>query len=243
MDLARVDVTSSITLAHDRYLPVDAAFATLLPDPGLIRGRIVGCSGAAATSLALALASRATTTGSWLAVVGMAPIGIEAAGELGVAIDRLVAVDADGRQTGEWADRVAAVADGFELILTTLPGGPSTRAERAIRKVRQRIQARGAVLLMVSARRSGATSSTASSGIGADVVLEVTAGEWEGLGRGHGYLRRRRVVVRASGRRVPRQVERELWLPGATGRPELIEPATTTVAAVTVEGGALERAG
>ena len=46
MDLARVDVTSSITLAHDRYLPVDEAFATLLPDPGLIRGRIVGCTGA-----------------------------------------------------------------------------------------------------------------------------------------------------------------------------------------------------
>jgi hypothetical protein len=249
MDLARVDVTSSITLAHDRYLPVDEAFATLLPDPGLIRGRIVGCSGAAATSLALALASRATTTGSWLAVVGMAPVGIEAAGELGVAIDRLVSVDADRRQPGEWADRVAAVADGFELILTMSPtgppAGPSTRAERAIRKVRQRIQARGAVLLMISAgaRSSGATSSTAGSGIGADVVLEVTAGEWEGLGRGHGYLRRRRVVVRASGRRVPRQVERELWLPGATGRPELIEPATTTVAAVTVGGGALERVG
>ena len=251
MDLARVDVTSSITLAHDRYLPVDEAFATLLPDPGLIRGRIVGCSGAAATSLALALASRATTTGSWLAVVGMAPIGIEAAGELGVAIDRLVSVDADGRQPGEWADRVAAVADGFELILTMPPAGQSTRAERAIRKVRQRIQARGAVLLMISAgaRRSGATSSTAGSGSGADVVLEVTAGEWEGLGRGHGYLRRRRVVVRASGRRVPRQVERELWLPGATGRPELIEPATTTTpdttaaTAVTARRVELERAG
>ena len=238
MDLARVDVTSSITLAHDRYLPVDEAFDTLLPDPGLIRGRIVGCGGAAATSLALALASRATMAGSWLAVVGMAPIGIEAAGELGVAIDRLVSVDADRRQPGEWADRVAAAADGFELILTMPPHGPPARAERVIRKVRQRIQARGAVLLAVC---SGAGSS--SSGIGADVMLEVTAGEWEGLGRGYGHLRRRRVVVRASGRRVPRQLERQLWLPGVTGRAELIEPATTTVAAVTVEDGALERAG
>lgn len=235
MDLARVDVTSSITLAHDRYLPVDEAFAALLPDPGLIRGRIVGCRGTAATSLALALASRATMAGSWLAVVGVAPIGIEAAGELGVAIDRLVSVDAGGCRPDEWADRVAAAADGFELVLTTPPIGPPTgppaRAERSIRKIRQRIQARGAVLLMIS------------SGIGADVVLEVTAGEWEGLGRGYGHLRRRRVVVRASGRRVPRQVERELWLPGVTGRAELIEPATTTVAAVTVGGGALERAG
>ena len=149
MDLARVDVTSSITLAHDRHLPVDEAFATLLPDPGLIRGRIVGCTGAAATSLALALASRATMTGSWLAVVGMAPIGIEAAREMGVAIDRLVSVDADGCRPSEWADRVAAAADGFELILTMPPVGPPARAERVIRKVRQRVQARGVVLLAV----------------------------------------------------------------------------------------------
>ena len=152
MDLARVDVTSSITLAHHRHLPVDEAFATLLPDPGLTRGRIVGCTGAAATSLALALASRATTTGSWLAVVGMAPIGIEAAREMGVAIDRLVAVDANGCRADEWADRVAAAADGFELILAMPPSGPPAAAERVIRKVRQRVQARGVVLLTVDAR-------------------------------------------------------------------------------------------
>ncbi len=222
MDLARVDVASSTTLAHDRYLPVDEAFTTLLPDPGLVRGRIVECTGAAATSLALALASRATATGSWLAVVGMAPIGIEAAGELGVAIDRLVSVDANGCPPGDWADRVAAAADGFELILTRPPAG----VERVIRKVRQRVQARGVVLLTVS---------SGDSGVGADVGLETrvtlgtTAGGWEGLGRGHGHLRRRRVVVRASGRRVPRQIERELWLPGATGRPELIETVDETV--------------
>ena len=71
----------------------------------------------------------------------MAPLGIEAAGELGVAIDRLVSIDADRRQPGEWADRVAAAADGFELILTMPPAGPRG-AERVIRKVRQRIQAR-----------------------------------------------------------------------------------------------------
>jgi hypothetical protein len=237
MDLARVDVTSSITLAYDRHLPVDEAFATLLPDPGLVRGRIVGCTGAAATSLALALASRATVMGSWLAVVGMAPIGIEAASELGVAIDRLVSVDANGCPPGDWADRVAAAADGFELILTR----PPARAERVIRKVRQRVQARGVVLLTVS-------SGVGDPGVGADVVLETlvtlqtVAGGWEGLGRGHGHLRRRRVVVRTGGRRVPRQVERELWLPGVTGRPELIEPETVATAA-TAGRVELERAG
>jgi hypothetical protein len=239
MDLARVDVTSSITLARDRSLPLDEVFATLLPEPGLIRGRIVECTGGAATSLALALAARATVTGSWLAVVGIAPIGIEAARELGVAIDRLVSIDADACRPDEWADRVAATADGFELILTMPPTGSSTgssgRVERVIRKIRQRVQARGAVLLIVSA--------SGRSRAGADVVLEVTAGEWEGLGEGHGHLHRRRVVVRAGGRRIPRQIERELWLPGVTGRPESIEPAAATVPAVSGVGVELERAG
>jgi hypothetical protein len=236
MDLARLDVTSSITLAHDRHLAVDEVFATLLPDPGLIRGRIVGCTGSAATSLALALAARATMTGSWLAVVGMAPVGIQAARELGVAIDRLVSVDTSGRPD-QWADRVAAAADGFELILTRPPAG----AERVIRKVRQRIQARGAVLLTVHAGAVHAAGGHAS--VGPDVVLEVTAGEWEGLGHGHGHLQRRRVVVRASGRRVPRPIERELWLPGSNGRPELIERVAEPSTAVNVERIELERTG
>ena len=129
MDLARVDVT-----ARSRWPTIVTCRSTRpsprpLPDPGLTRGRIVGCTGAAATSLALALASRATTTGSWLAVVGMAPIGIEAAREMGVAIDRLVAVDANGCRADEWADRVAAAADGFErssrCLLRGLPPPPS----------------------------------------------------------------------------------------------------------------------
>jgi hypothetical protein len=75
------------------------------------------------------------------------------------------------------------------------------------------------------------------------VVLEVTAGEWEGLGHGHGHLQRRRVVVRASGRRVPRPIERELWLPGSNGRPELIERVAEPSTAVNVERIELERAG
>lgn len=176
----------------------------MLPDAGLVRGRVVGCAGPAAMSLALALAARATTTGSWLAVVGVPMLGVEAVAELGVPLSRLVAIDSDGRPAA-WAERVGAAADGFDLILTRPPAG----ADRVIRKVRQRLQARGVVLIAVG---------PSSPGIGCDVEFTTIATAWDGVGQGHGSLAGRRATVRAGGRRVPRPVECELWLPGPNGR-------------------------
>src|SRR6478735_5093347 len=104
-------------LAHDRTLPVVAPLAPLLPDGALTRGRTFACSGVAATSLSLSLAVEAVTAGGWLAVVDLPWVGIEAAAELGVALERLVRVDG-----GSWAETVAALVDGFapvDVMLTT----------------------------------------------------------------------------------------------------------------------------
>ena len=180
----------------------------MLPDAGLVRGRVVGCTGPAAMSLALLLAARATATGSWLAVIGVPMLGIEAVAELGLPLTRLVSIRADGRPT-EWAERVGAAADGFDLILTRPPAG----AERVVRKIRQRLQARGGVLFAV-----GPTS----PGVSCDVEFTTSSVEWLGVGRGHGRLLGRRAVVRVGGRRVPRAVERELWLPGPRGVAEAV---------------------
>jgi hypothetical protein len=221
-----------LTLARERLLPVTPVLAALLPDGGLVRGRVVGCAGDAAMSIALALAAGASAAGSWLAVVGpvgadaagagprigpmIGPgmIGVEAAAELGVAVERLVVVDADPDRPQEWAERVAATADGVELILTRLPTG----ADRVLRQVRQRVQARGAVLLVV-----GAVGGRA--GTGADVVVEASTVAWEGIGEGTGRLCRRRVDVVVAGRRTPRPVRGGCWLPGASGVIEPIRPA------------------
>lgn len=195
---------------RDRCLPVDEAFVDLLPDAGLQRGRIVGCTGPSAVSLAVALAARATATGSWLAVVGVPMFGIEAAAEFGVPLSRLVAVDAAGGPA-TWAERVAAAADGFDLVLTQPPPG----AARVERKVRQRLQARGVVLLTVS---------PSSASVSCDVECTTSRVDWAGIGQGFGSLRARRAVVRIGGRRVPRPVERELWLPGPDGAIGVVEP-------------------
>lgn len=201
--LSRVSLASLVP-TRDRCVPVDEAFAPMLPDAGLVRGRVVGCTGPAAMSLAVALAARATTTGSWLAVVGVPMLGVEAVAELGVPLSRLVAIDSDGRPAA-WAERVGAAADGFDLILTLPPAG----ADRVVRKVRQRLQARGVVLIAVG---------PSSPGIGCDIEFSTTAVEWAGLGAGHGSLAGRRAMVRVGGRRVPRPIEREFWLPGPDGR-------------------------
>ena len=206
----------------------------MLPDAGLVRGRVVGCSGPAAMSLALALTARATTTGSWLAVVGVPMLGVEAVAELGVPLERLVAVESPGR-AATWAERVAAAADGFDLVLTRPPSG----ADRVVRKVKQRLQARGVVMLAVG---------SSSPGVSCDVECTTTAVEWAGLGHGHGSLMGRRATVRVGGRRVPRPVERELWLPGPTGAVAVVDTHTDAEvddAAHVADGSfdVLERAG
>jgi hypothetical protein len=199
---------ASIIPTRDRCLPVDEAFVSMLPDAGLARGRVVGCAGPAAMSLAVALAARAAATGSWLAAVGVPMLGIEAVAELGVPLERLVAIESDGRPAA-WGERVMAATDGFDLILTRPPSG----AERVVRRIRQRLQARGVVLFAVG---------PSSPGVSCDVEFTTTEVAWVGLGDGHGSLLGRRAIVRVGGRRVPRPVERALWLPGPSGRVEVV---------------------
>ena len=91
MDLAAA--VAPTTLARQRTLPVAGPLIPLLPDGALPRGRAVSCRGIAATSLAVALAAEATVAGSWLAVVDVPWLGVEAVAELGVPLERLVRVD------------------------------------------------------------------------------------------------------------------------------------------------------
>ena len=203
MELATVARLSPV----DRVLPVDEVFAPMLPHAGIQRGQVVGCSGIAGWSLGFGLIARAVGTGSWAAFVGAPMAGLEAADELGVSLARVVLVDVDGGPS-VWAERVAAAADGFELIVTC----PPTGAERVARRVRQRLQARGAVLLALSA------SHERSPSLACDLELTGSAVRWAGIGQGCGHLMARRVTVSVSGRRVPRQLEREILLPCPNGR-------------------------
>jgi hypothetical protein len=198
---------ATVVPTRDRTIPVDEPLGSLLPDGGLQRGRIVGCDGPAAVSLACGIVAGAVRTGSWVLLLGASTIGLEALAELGIPLHRVVAVEADASPV-VWAERLVAAADGFELILTVPPRG----AERVERKVRQRLQARGAVLVAIGAA-SGPTSHT----IGCDLTITTAMPRWVGIGQGHGRLAAREVGVVVAGRRVPRPVRCTLWLPGPDG--------------------------
>jgi hypothetical protein len=200
-----------VSLAGHQLLPTLDALHPLLPDSGLRRGTVVAVEGAAATSLALALAAGASAAGSWVGVVGVPSLGLAAAAELGVALERLVLVAPPA--PGEWATVAATMVDAFDVVLAA----PPRRGGLAMgRRLQARVRERGAVLCTV--RASGGTEP--------DLTLATTAVTWEGLEPGAGCLQARQVTVQATGRRAaarPRQAT--LWLPDASGQVRLEEPA------------------
>lgn len=209
-------------LARDRRLPVLPAFDALLPAPGLRRGTTVAVGAhpgvAGATSLALALAAGASRAGSWVAVVAPGSLGLVAASELGVAFERLVLVADPGRERPGWASVVAALVDGFDVVLVA--AGCRLRPTDARRLV-ARVRERGAVLVTVGGELPGERS---------PLRLTVASSRWEGLGEGWGHLRCRRVAVEAAGRgEAARGRRAELWLPGPDGVVATAEPVTEPI--------------
>lgn len=225
-------------LARDRRLPVLPAFEALLPASGLRRGVAATVDArpgvAGATSLALALAAGASQAGSWVAAVGLGSLGLAAAAELGVALDRLVLVADPGRERAGWATVVAALVDGFDVVLVGTGdrgrgGGRGRDRSRGAGRLRPgdarrlvaRVRERGAVLVAVGGDLPGERS---------PLRLTVAASRWEGLGAGWGHLQGRRVVVEAGGRgEASRPRRAELWLPGPGGMVAVAEPLATPV--------------
>src|SRR5690606_35645740 len=148
----------------DLLLPVAPQLRPLLP--GLRRGGSVAVRGG--TSVLLALLAEASASGAWSAVVGMPDLGLRAAAEAGVALERLALVPWPGP---EWTTVVAALLDGIEVVVVAPPGPVSDRtAGRLAARARQR----GSVLV------------ACGQWPGAELTLTAGPGEWSGLGRGHG---------------------------------------------------------
>jgi hypothetical protein len=202
------DRVAPALLAHERTLPVAEELTELFVEGGLVRGRILTCTGLAATSLALALVAPVVAAGSWLGIVDLPTIGLDAASEFGLPLERVVAVnsehdgsrESDDRWAQRWPDVMAAAIDGFDILLARVPAGVSPAA---MRKVATRVQRRGAVVVLLG-DLGPATC---------DGVLHTEPMGWTGVGDGHGHLQQRSVVVQASGRRMPGRCHRELMLP------------------------------
>lgn len=128
-------------------------------------------------TLALTLLAAPSRQGAWSAVIGVDDFGAEAAAELGVDLTRTVLVPAPGEQ---WLEATAALVD----VVTTVVLRPPTRVtERTAGRISARLRKRSSVLLVDG------------SWPGSEARLTLESSTWSGLGRGHGLLAGRRVVV------------------------------------------------
>lgn len=219
-----------VSMAGEQLLPVLPALSPLLPAGGLRRGSVVTVAGS--SSLALALAAGPSAAGSWCAAVGRPALGMVAAAELGVVLERFPSVPAPaaGAGPGSWAWVVAALVDAFEVVVAWPPSRTSVRAGDARRLV-VRARERSAVLV-VAVAEDGTGLVSPGWPEAPDVRLKVARREWFGLGEGHGRLRARRVEVVAGGRgSAARERMVPLWLPGLDG-----EIASAAAAEAEVDG-------
>lgn len=202
--------------AEPGLLAVLPPLAKLLPGGGLRRGTTVAVRGA--TSLVLALLAGATREGSWAAVTGLPELGLAAAAELGVDLERLALVPDPG---AELPGVLSALVDGFDLVVLG-PGLVSGVQPQLARRLSGRVRNRGTVLV------------TAGSWPGAELELGVSGRRWHGLTPdGYGHLRARDVVATSRGRgsAVRPQVV-SLRLPGVGGAVAAGEPAQRRLAEV-----------
>lgn len=215
-------------MANQQLLSVPEPLLPLFPAGGLQRGWSVGFEGSGGWSLALALlgspeahADSATnqvvgsagpnvTSGmagdGWVACVGLEALGLVAADELGLRLDRVIMVETP--TAGQWADVIAALVEVMDVVCL---GETSSIGVRDARRLMARTREQNAVLFHFDGGRSWPQA--------LDVKLSVESRGWQGIGTGHGYLKGRSASVTAIGRRSmakPRTVD--VLLPGPDGR-------------------------
>lgn len=170
--------------------PVPEPLAGLFPSGGVQAGWSIGFEGQGSWAPALLLAAALMEPDRWLATVGLEELGLVAASEFGVPLDRVVTVETPPSE--KWSAVVAALVEAVDVIAV----GPGHGvADRAARRLKARAREQQAVLLHLDGGRSWPRP--------LDITVTVVAQRWWGLGPGHGHLRGRRMLVESTGRRVP----------------------------------------
>jgi len=195
-----------VVLAHEQRLVVHPSFSALLPG-GVQRGSTLVVASSrpqGATSLALGLLAGISGAGGWCAVVGLPSLGVVAASQIGLQLDRLALIPQPG---GQWPVVVGALIDSVDMVLVA---PPNRVIPRDARRLAARARERGAVLVALG-------SCWPDRG---DLHLSVGSVEWTGLGVGEGYLQGRRAEVVVTGRGAAAR-ERRAWtlLPALPGPP------------------------
>ncbi|MEU0796286.1 hypothetical protein ABZ342_40020 [Amycolatopsis sp. NPDC005961] len=210
---AELSPAAAVSPASAGLLTVLPPLARLLPGGGLRRGSTISLAGA--TSLVPALLAAATRDGSWAAVTALPELGLAAAAELGVDLERIALVPHPG---AELTGVLSALVDGFDVVVL----GPVAVQPQLARRLAGRVRNRGTVLLKVGPWP------------GADLELRVSGRRWHGLTPdGHGHLRTREVTATSYGRgSAARPSSVRLQLPGPGGMVAAGEPRERRLAEV-----------
>jgi len=201
--------------AVDRHatLPVAPELAGLFAGGGIRKGSTLATG--ASTALLLGLIAETSARDGWCGLVGFPQIGIVAAHEAGVSLERLALVPDPGDQL---VAVTSALLEGMDIVAI---GGQRRVAAGDRQRLAAKARQAGAVLISYGMRWPGADL---------EIDLHQDSRQWQGLcGGGHGRLWARRVHLRASGRGEAHQPRRAtVLLPGPDGR---LASATPTVAA------------
>jgi hypothetical protein len=148
----------------------------------------------AAMRNAITLAAGVVPNDGWVAAVGVPSLGVLAAAEAGLALERLVFFAAP---TTLWGTVAVAAVDAFDVVVLSVPARP--RAAE-LRRLGTRTRERGNTVIAIG---PGAPA------WGGEARLLTSSVAWDGLGDGHGTLRSCRVSIELDGRGAvrPRQVD------------------------------------
>lgn len=149
-------------------VPVLPALAELFPR-GLRAGAVYSLHGS--MSAALALLAGPSMAGSWCGVVGLPDLGIEAAAEWGVWLDRLALVPRVSPD--DWTSVIAALVEVTALVVAA-PPEHVTPGE--VSRLLARLRTSGSTLVVVGPWPRPAATLTGR------IV------RWDGLYAGHGHL-------------------------------------------------------
>ena len=169
--------------SHYGPLPVSPELSSLFPTGGLERGHIYGCRGDAWLSVMYAVIARATQEGSWVAVVNLDFMSPLSASEHGVALHRMLCIDA-GHDARLWTQVVGACIDGVDVVVVHRPHCHGAD----IRRLEARMKAHGTIMIVVGDPGSFSPA----------VVLSTQTQRWQFST----HLSSRLVHVTASGRRM-----------------------------------------
>lgn len=189
LELVKPGIKTGAVLAHERTLPVADGLGELVPSGVLQRGSTIAVHGVGATSYALALVAEAVRGGSFLAVVASTGFNLGACIDFDIPLRRVVQfVLPDERG---WSQQVAAVIEGFDLVVLA----DRRRASPSqARQLAARARERGSVVVRVAGQSWSDTP---------DLRFDVRDPAWHGLAEGHGHLASRVVSVQVAGRRWP----------------------------------------